>query len=80
MISVKYDDKVNNTPLRYDTSSRRDSDDVARRLAQAAYDDEPMTPEEIEAMEEGIADIGAGRVRSLRDIMMDLGDDTKTKS
>jgi hypothetical protein len=77
---VKYDDKVNNIPLRYDTSSRRDYEDVARRLAESAYDDEVLTPEEIVAMEEGSADIEAGRVRSLRDIMMDLGDDTLTKS
>jgi hypothetical protein len=54
---------------------RETYDDVVRRLAQAAYDDEPMTKEEIEAMEEGIADIKAGRVRSLRDVMKDLGDD-----
>ncbi len=54
---------------------RETYDDVVRRLAEAAYDDEPMTPEEIEAMEEGIADLKAGRVRSLREVMKDLGDD-----
>jgi len=56
-------------------SPRETYDDVVRRLAEAAYDDEPMTPEEINAMEEGIADIKAGRVRSLSDVMKDLGDD-----
>ena len=59
---------------------RETYDDVVRRLAEAAYDDEPMTPEEIEAMEEGIADIKAGRVRSLRDVMKDLGDDKVIES
>nr|WP_321352808.1 hypothetical protein [uncultured Methanoregula sp.] len=54
---------------------RETYDDVVRRLAEAAYDDEPLTTEEIEAMEEGIADIKAGRVRPLREIMKELGDD-----
>ena len=48
--------------------------------AEAAYDDEPLTPEEIEAMEEGIADIKAGRVRPLREIMRELGDDKVIES
>jgi len=61
-------------------SPRETYDDVVRRLAQSAYDDEPMTPEEIEAMEEGIADIKAGRIRSLRDVMKDLGDDKVIRS
>jgi hypothetical protein len=52
---------------------RETYDDVVRRLAEAAYDDEPLTPEEIEAMEEGIADLKAGR--SLDEIMRELGDD-----
>jgi predicted transcriptional regulator len=55
---------------------RETYDDVVRRLAEAAYDDEPMTPEEIEAMEEGIADIKAGRVCTLDEIMKECGDDT----
>ncbi|MEN6610399.1 MAG: hypothetical protein ABFC24_06115 [Methanoregulaceae archaeon] len=54
---------------------RETYDDVVRRLAEAAYDDEPMTPEEIGAMEEGIADLKAGRTRPLREIMKELGDD-----
>ena len=59
---------------------RETYDDVVRRLAESAYDDEPMTPDEIEAMEEGIADIKAGRIRSLRDVMKDLGDDKVIKA
>jgi predicted transcriptional regulator len=55
---------------------RETYDDVVRRLARAAYDDEPLSPEEIEAMEEGIADIKAGRVYTLDEIMKECGDDT----
>jgi hypothetical protein len=54
---------------------RETYDDVVRRLAEAAYDDEPLTPEEIKAMEEGIADLKEGRSRSLEEIMRELGDD-----
>jgi predicted transcriptional regulator len=54
---------------------RETYDDVVRRLAKAAYDDEPMTSEEIEAMEEGIADLKAGRVYTLDEIMKECGDD-----
>ena len=58
---------------------RETYDDVVRRLAEAAYDDEPLTTEEIEAMEEGIADLKAGRSRSLDEIMKELGDDRLMK-
>jgi hypothetical protein len=58
---------------------RETYDDVVRRLAEAAYDDEPLTTEEIEAMEEGIADLKAGRSRSLDEIMRELGDDRLMK-
>lgn len=59
---------------------RETYDDIVRRLAEAAYDDEPMTPEEIEAMEEGIADLKAGRVRTLDEIMNESGDDIIIKA
>lgn len=59
---------------------RETYDDVVRRLAEAAYDDEPMTPEEIEAMEEGIADLKAGRTQTLDEIMKELGDDKVIKA
>ena len=58
---------------------RETYDDVVRRLAETAYDDEPLTPEEIEAIEEGIADLKAGRTRSLDEIMRELGDDKVMK-
>jgi predicted transcriptional regulator len=59
---------------------RETYDDVVRRLAEAAYDDEPMTSEEIEAMEEGIADLKAGRVSTLDEIMKECGDDKIIKA
>lgn len=59
---------------------RETYDDVVRRLAEAAYDDEPLTLEEIEAIKEGEEDIKAGRVRSLKDVMKDLGDDKVIKA
>jgi predicted transcriptional regulator len=59
---------------------RETYDDVVRRLAEAAYDDEPMTSEEIEAMEEGIADLKAGRVYTLDEIMRECGDDKIIKA
>lgn len=85
----KYMPEVTTIRMRSDTKALLDDlklnpretyDDVVRRLAEAAYDDEPMTEAEISAMEEGIADIKAGRVRSLRDVMKDLGDDKIIKS
>ena len=59
---------------------RETYDDVVRRLAESAYDDEPMSPEEIKAMEEGIADIKAGRVYTLDEIMKECGDDKIIKA
>ncbi len=59
---------------------RETYDDVVRRLAESAYDDEPMTPEEIEAVEEGIADLKAGRVRTLDEIMKECGDEKIIKA
>lgn len=59
---------------------RESYDAVVRRLAEAAYDDEPLTKEEIEAMEEGIADLKSGRVRTLDEVMKELGDDKVFKA
>lgn len=54
---------------------RESYDELIGRLADAAYDDEPLSDEEIAAIRESEEDIKAGRVRSLREIMKDLGDD-----
>ena len=59
---------------------RETYDELIDRLADAAYDDEPLSLQEIEDIRASEKDIKAGRVRSLRDIMKDLGDDTAIRS
>ncbi|ACL17094.1 DUF7557 family protein [Methanosphaerula palustris] len=59
---------------------RETYDELIGRLADAAYDDESLSPEEIEAIRVSERDIEAGRVRSLREIMRDLGDDRAIRS
>ncbi len=54
---------------------RETYDEVVSRLADAAYDDEPLSEEEIGALRRSEEDIGADRVRRLLDVMRDLGDD-----
>jgi predicted transcriptional regulator len=54
---------------------RETYDELIDRLADAAYDDEELSDEEIAGIKESEKDIKAGRVRSLRHIMKDLGDD-----
>lgn len=54
---------------------RETYDALISRLADAAYDDEPLSEEEIEAIRRSEEDIRSGRVRSLREVMRDLGDD-----
>ncbi|MCP1715597.1 hypothetical protein J2T58_001462 [Methanocalculus alkaliphilus] len=48
---------------------------VIDRLADAAYDDETLSQEEIDGLKVSEEAIKAGRYRTLRDIMRDLGDD-----
>ena len=59
---------------------RETYDELIDRLADAAYDDEPLSLQEIEDLRASEKDITAGRVRSLRDIMKDLGDDEAIRS
>jgi hypothetical protein len=59
---------------------RETYDDLINRLADAAYDDESLSDEEIEDIRASEKDIVAGRIRSLRDIMKDLGDDQVIRS
>jgi predicted transcriptional regulator len=59
---------------------RETYDELIGRLADAAYDDEELSDEEIAGIKESEEDIKAGRVRSLRDIMKDLGDDEAIRS
>jgi predicted transcriptional regulator len=59
---------------------RETYDELIDRLADAAYDDESLSEEELEDIRASEKDIQAGRVRSLRDIMKDLGDDQAIRS
>jgi len=59
---------------------RETYDELIDRLADAAYDDEPLSAEEVEDIRASENDIKAGRVRRLRDIMKDLGDDQAIRS
>lgn len=54
---------------------RETYNEVIRRLVDAAYDDEPLTEEELEGIRESEEDIRAGRVCSMREVMRDLEDD-----
>ena len=59
---------------------RETYDELVGRLADAAYDDEPLSDEEIEGIRSSEREIETGRVRSLREIMRDLGDDLVIRS
>ncbi len=59
---------------------RETYDDLINRLADAAYDDESLSDDEIEDIRASEKDIAAGRVRNLRDIMKELGDDQVIRS
>jgi alkylated DNA nucleotide flippase Atl1 len=48
-------------------------DPVMRALTNAPEDDEPVTPEEEEAVREALEDIAAGRVQTLGEVMKELG-------
>lgn len=58
---------------------RETYDDVVRRLAELAYDDEPLTKEEIEAIAESEDDIRAGRVQSFDAVLKEIGDEEHLK-
>jgi predicted transcriptional regulator len=75
-IRLKTKEKLDNLKIH----PRETYDELIDRLADAAYDDEELSDEEIAGMKESEEDIKAGRVRSLRDIMKDLGDDEAIRS
>jgi hypothetical protein len=54
---------------------RETYDDVVKRLAEMAYDDKPLTKEELESIQESEEDIKAGRRYSLEEVMKELGDE-----
>ena len=59
---------------------RETYDDVVKRLAEMAYDNEPLTKEELEAIQESEEDIKAGRVYSLEEVMKELGDEDPSRN
>lgn len=58
---------------------RETYDELIDRLADAAYDDEPLSAEELDDIKASENDIKAGRVRNIRDIMKDIGEDKAIK-
>ena len=55
------------------TNPRETYDDVMKRLAKMAYDDEPLSDEEIEDIKASMDDIKAGRVQTLKEVRNELG-------
>lgn len=47
-------------------------DPLLRKLMNAPWDDEPVTPEEEEAVQEAYEDIDAGRVQTLEEVEKEL--------
>jgi len=48
-------------------------DPVVRALMNAPGDEEPVPPEEEEAVREGLEDVAAGRMHSLEEVKRELG-------
>lgn len=59
---------------------RETYDELIDRLADAAYDDESLSSDEVDDIRASEKDIQAGRTRSLREIMRDLGDDKAVRT
>lgn len=47
--------------------------DVIDRLIDMVVDNEPLSEESLQGIDEGLADLEAGRVRPLRDIAKEMG-------
>ena len=58
---------------RYMEYLRNMSDPLVRKLAEAPYDDEPLTAEDEAALQEGLADFAAGRVYTAEEVKRELG-------
>jgi predicted transcriptional regulator len=52
---------------------RETYDDVVRRLAAMAYDDDPLTEEEIAGIAASVEDIRKGRFQTLKQVRDELG-------
>ncbi len=51
---------------------RESYDEALNRLLDAAYDQEPLSEETLQKIEEGIADIRAGRCRPFEEVVREL--------
>ena len=54
---------------------RETYDDVIKRLVEIAIDDEPLSAETLERLKEAEEDVRAGRLRSMDEVMKELGID-----
>jgi len=76
LVSTDTKEKLNELKIH----PRETNNDLINRLVDAAYDDEPLLDEERDEIRASEKDIIAGRVRDMREIMKDLGDDKEIKS
>ncbi|MEN6343279.1 MAG: hypothetical protein ABFC89_12070 [Methanospirillum sp.] len=70
--TVKIDPAVRDRLKELRRHPREPLGDVIERLTRMAFDDEPLSAETIRRIEEGLADIKAGRTRRLEDVMAEL--------
>jgi len=76
LVSTDTKEKLNELKIH----PRETNNDLINRLVDAAYDDEPLLDEERDEIRASEKDIIAGRVRDMREIMKDLGDDKEIQS
>jgi predicted transcriptional regulator len=70
--TVKIDPEVRDRLKELRRHPRESLNDVIARLTRMAFDDEPLGAETIRKIEEGLADIRAGRTQRLEDVMAEL--------
>lgn len=73
--TVKIDPDVRDRLKALRRYPRESYSDVIARLTRMAIDDEPLSAETIRKLEEGLADIKAGRTQRLEDVMAELDAD-----
>ena len=73
--TVKIDTDVRDRLKALRRYPRESYSDVIARLTHMAIDDEPLSAETIRKLEEGLADIKAGRTQRLEDVMAELDAD-----
>ena len=73
--TVRIDPEVRDRLKALRRHPREPYSEVIDRLTRMAFDDEPLSDETIRRIEEGLADIRAGRTRRLEDVMAELDAD-----